>query len=64
LLQLQIFVPRNKYVWHTIALANYNSYLYLTNSPKNFLMPTYVIEREMAGVGNSTQDELKAISQS
>jgi hypothetical protein len=27
-------------------------------------MPTYVIEREIAGVGNSTQDELKAISQS
>lgn len=27
-------------------------------------MPTYVIEREIAGIGNSTQDELKAISQS
>lgn len=27
-------------------------------------MPTYVIERELPGVGNSTQEELKAISQS
>jgi hypothetical protein len=27
-------------------------------------MPTYVIEREIPGIGNSTQDELKAISQS
>ena len=27
-------------------------------------MPTYVIEREITSVGNSTQDELKAISQS
>ena len=27
-------------------------------------MSTYVIEREIPGIGNSTQDELKAISQS
>ncbi len=27
-------------------------------------MPTYVIEREIPGIGNSTQDELKNISQS
>ena len=26
-------------------------------------MPTYVIEIEIPGIGNSTQDELKAISQ-
>jgi hypothetical protein len=26
-------------------------------------MPTYIIEREINGIGNSSQDELKAVSQ-
>jgi hypothetical protein len=26
-------------------------------------MPTYVIERDISGIGNSTQEQLKAISQ-